>query len=183
MKNVTEFNIKSNWFFENLISPLLYVSFDVSDQVSENTERLLVNRYILDCNTATKETLFDTVFKGKSDIKFEDFQKVLVSNSINYVLDEEIVDIPLRHKQYYGNFDVLKISNQPCNIVLVDQDTCDEKYIIEYRWKSRDTRTPGHYKGKIKIEFMSDIYESGVTYEGGTYIGPIYEELDIFIKD
>ena len=30
---------------------------------------------------------------------------------------------------------------------------------------------------------MSDIYESGVTYEGGTYIGPIYEELDIFIKD
>jgi len=111
MKNVTEFNIKSNWFFENLISPLLYVSFDVSDQVSENTERLLVNRYILDCNTATKETLFDTIFKGKSDIKFEDFQKVLVSNSINYVLDEEIVDIPLRHKQYYGNFDVLKISN------------------------------------------------------------------------
>lgn len=111
MKNVTEFNIKSNWFFENLISPLLYVSFDVSDQVSENTERLLVNRYILDCNTATKETLFDTMFKEKSDIKFEDFQKILVSNSINYVLDEEVVDIPLRHKQYYGNFDVLKISN------------------------------------------------------------------------
>lgn len=111
MKNVTEFNIKSNWFFENLISPLLYVSFDVSDQVAENTERLLVNRYILDCNTATKETLFDTMFKGKSDISFDDFQKIVVSNSINYVLDEEVVDIPLRHKQYYGNFDVLKISN------------------------------------------------------------------------
>ena len=111
MKGVTEFNIKSNWFFENLISPLLYVSFDVSDQVAENTERILVDRYILDCNTAAKETVFDTLMKGKSNISFDDFQKLLLNHSINYVLDEEIVDIPIRHKQYYGNFDVLKISN------------------------------------------------------------------------
>ena len=111
MKGVTEFNIKSNWFFENLISPLLYVSFDVTDQVVESTERILVNRYILDCNTATKETVFDTLLKGKSNISFEEFQKLLLTHSINYVLDEEIVDIPIRHKQYYGNFDVLKISN------------------------------------------------------------------------
>lgn len=111
MKGVTEFNIKSNWFFENLISPLLYVSFDVSDQVAENTERILVDRYILDCNTAAKETVFDTLMKGKSNISFDDFQKLLLTHSINYVLDEEIVDIPIRHKQYYGNFDVLKISN------------------------------------------------------------------------
>jgi len=111
MKGVTEFNIKSNWFFENLISPLLYVSFDVSDQVAENTERILVDRYILDCNTAAKETIFDTLMKGKSNISFDDFQKLLLTHSINYVLDEEVVDIPIRHKQYYGNFDVLKISN------------------------------------------------------------------------
>ncbi len=79
--------------------------------------------------------------------------------------------------------DVLKISNAPCNIVLVDQDTCDEKYIIEYQWKARDTKKSGHYKGKIKIEFMSDIYEDGVSYHDGILIGPIYEELDIFIID
>ena len=28
--------------------------------------------------------------------------------------------------------DVLKIADAPCRLVLVDQDTCDEKYIIEY---------------------------------------------------
>ena len=111
MQNITEFNIKSNWFFENLISPLLYISFDVTDQIAENTERVLVDRYILDCNTASKETTFNTLLKGKSDISFDDFQQILISQSINYVLDEEIVDIPIRHKQYYGNFDVLKISN------------------------------------------------------------------------
>ena len=98
MQGVSEFNIKSNWFFENLISPLLYVSFDVTDQIAENTERVLVDRYILDCNTATKETLFDTTFKGKSDISFDDFQRILLANSIHYILDEEIVDVPIRHK-------------------------------------------------------------------------------------
>ena len=30
---------------------------------------------------------------------------------------------------------------------------------------------------------MSDIYQAGETYEEGTYIGPIYEKLDIFITD
>ena len=97
--------------------------------------------------------------------------------------------LPIKYRKYnpskvkngelFGgtNMKESSLQNWPCKIKL------RSKYIIEYRWKSRDTRTPGHYKGKIKIEFMSDIYESGVTYEGGTYIGPIYEELDIFIKD
>lgn len=111
MKPISEFNIKSNWFFENLISPLLYVSFDITDQVYETTERVLVDRYILDCNTSTKETFFDSTLKGRSSITFDEFQQYMLTYSINYVLDEEIVDIPLRHKQYYGNFDVLKISN------------------------------------------------------------------------
>lgn len=79
--------------------------------------------------------------------------------------------------------DVLKISNQPCSILLIDEDTCDERYIIEYRWRERDTQKSGHFKGKIKIEFKDDIYESGVTYNAGTFIGPLYEDLDIFIKD
>lgn len=109
--NVTNFNIKSNWFFENLISPLLYVSFNVTDQIAENTERLLVDRYILDCNTPEKEAIFNNYLKGKSDISFNEFQEILLNHSIQYVLDEEIVDVPLRHKQYYGNFDVIKISN------------------------------------------------------------------------
>lgn len=110
MNSVSEFNIKSNWFFENLISPLLYVSFDVTDQIASNTERILVDRYILECDTATKETVFETI-KGRSDISFDDFQKMLLSHSIHYVLDEEIVDMPIRDKKYYGTFDVLKISN------------------------------------------------------------------------
>jgi hypothetical protein len=112
----------------------------------------------------------ELVVDGKYDfMKSSHFNNAIQNANVTFSMTDE--------------HDVLRISNQPCSIVLVDQDTCDEKYIIEYRWKQRDTRNAGHYKGKITIEFMDDIYENGVTYESGTYIGPIYEELDIFIKD
>jgi hypothetical protein len=83
----------------------------------------------------------------------------------------------------WDEHDVLKIADAPCDIILSKDDTCVDRYIIEYKWRERDTRKIGHFKGKIKINFKSDLYESGVTYDGGTFIGPIYEDLDIFIKD
>lgn len=83
----------------------------------------------------------------------------------------------------YDEHDVLKICNSECNLVLVDENTCDEKYIIEYRWKPRDTKKSGHYKGKITITFQDDIFEDGIVYDAGVLITPIYEELDIFIKE
>lgn len=89
-------------------------------------------------------------------------------------------DVYFSMKDSHG---VLKISESPCNLVLTDEGTCDERYIIEYRWKERDTRKNGHYKGEVKIVFKDDLYESGVTYDSGVFIGPLYEELDIFVKD
>ena len=82
----------------------------------------------------------------------------------------------------WDEHDVLKISEAPCNIILTDQDTCDERYIIEYPWKKRDTRFPGQYKGRFTITFKDDLYQDGDTYEGGDLIMPIYEDLVIFIK-
>lgn len=82
----------------------------------------------------------------------------------------------------WDEHDVLKISEAPCNIILTDKDTCDERYIIEYPWKKRDTRFPGQYKGRFTITFKDDLYEFDQTYEGGDLIMPIYEDLVIFIK-
>ena len=112
----------------------------------------------------------ELVYDGKYDfMKSSHFNNAIQNADVTFSMIDE--------------HDVLKISKAPCVIVLVDQDTCDEKYIIEYRWKPRDTKKSGHYKGKIEIKFKGDIYENGVTYEDGIFIGPIYEELDIFIKD
>ena len=120
---------------------------------------------------ATLPTLrLELIRDGKYDfMKASHFNNAIQNANVTFTMIDE--------------HDVLKISNAPCNLVLVDQDTCDEKYVIEYRWKPRDTRTCGHFKGKVKIEFMGDIYESGETYDDGTLIAPIYEELDIFIKE
>ena len=82
----------------------------------------------------------------------------------------------------WDEHDVLKISDAPCNIILTDQDTCDERYIIEYPWKKRDTKFKGKYKGRFTIKFKDDLYEYNETYEGGDLIMPIYEDLTIFIK-
>ena len=82
----------------------------------------------------------------------------------------------------WDDHDVLKISDAQCNIVLTDQDSCDERYIIEYEWKKRDTKIPGQYRGRFTITFKDDIYELGQQYDGGDLIMPIYEDLTIFIK-
>lgn len=82
----------------------------------------------------------------------------------------------------WDEHDVLRISCAPCNIVLVDQNTCDERYIIEYKWKKRDTKCPGRYKGRFTITFKDDLYQEGMDFDGGDFIMPIHEDLEIFIK-
>lgn len=82
----------------------------------------------------------------------------------------------------WDEHDVLKIADAPCKIILTDQDSCDERYIIEYAWNKRDTKIPGQYKGRFTITFKDDLYQQGCEYDGGDLIIPIYEDLTIFIK-
>lgn len=77
---------------------------------------------------------------------------------------------------------VLKISESPCNIVLATEKSCEDRYIIEYKWQPRDTKKKGIFKGQFKIEFGGDLYEEGVSYPEGALIMPIYEDIYIHIK-
>lgn len=78
--------------------------------------------------------------------------------------------------------DTLKISKAPCSIILVDQDSCDERYIIEYEWKKRDTNEKGEFIGRFDISFKDDLKEEGIKYDKGDLIVPIYEELCVMVK-
>lgn len=106
--NITRFNFKSNWFFEDMLNPMLYVTWDFSDQIAEDTERVMVQRYILECDTAKKVKVFDDTLKGRNDIGYKDFLYTLVNNNIRYTLDDEIKDLPPRSKRYSGNFSVVR---------------------------------------------------------------------------
>lgn len=109
--SVNTFNTKSNWFFESLITPLLYVSFDITGQAPIDTERVIVKRYILNLNTEAKRDYFANELQGRSDIGYDQFLTAMLSQSITYVLDEDILDLPPRTLRYTGNFSVLRISD------------------------------------------------------------------------
>lgn len=78
--------------------------------------------------------------------------------------------------------DILKVSNAKCNIVLADETGCEEKYVIEYKWKERDTKEEGIFKGRFTINFNGNISENGVSFPEGKLIMPISEDLIIYIK-
>jgi hypothetical protein len=53
------FQTKDNWFFESFLSPLLYVSIDVTGKISENADRILVKRIIANTTTQAQKDFFD----------------------------------------------------------------------------------------------------------------------------
>ena len=78
---------------------------------------------------------------------------------------------------------IKKIANAPCHIVPFNDETCEEKYKIQYRWKKSDTNKEGVYIGQFKIKFNSDITADGMIFPKGELIVPIAEELQIIIND
>lgn len=110
--SITNFNFKSNWFFEDMLNPSLYVTWDMSGQISDDTENVMVQRYILKCDDARKINLFNREFKGRNDIDYRNFISVLLNNGIKYIVDDEIKSLPPRSKRYYGTFSVIRVLNE-----------------------------------------------------------------------
>ena len=76
---------------------------------------------------------------------------------------------------------IRKIANQKANVIMKEDDGCEDKYIIEYQWKERDTKTPGLYKGEFRIVFNDTVEVDGKTLPLGELIVPISQELHIHI--
>lgn len=108
---VNNFKIKSNYFFENMMNPLLCVTIDLTGQVKADTDKLVVKRFLLDTDTTAKAELFEREFNGNAKIDYNDFLHTLIDNKISYVLDEETVSVQPKMKKYSGNFSVIKITN------------------------------------------------------------------------
>ena len=111
LNSVNTFKIKSNYFFENMMNPLLCVTLDLTEQVRNDVERVLVRRYILDTDNLSKSEFFDNTYAANPNIPYETFLYDIVENGISYVLDEEIVQLTPRSRRYTGDFDVIRITN------------------------------------------------------------------------
>lgn len=100
------FQTKDNWFFESFLSPLLYVSIDVTGKISENADRILVKRIIANTTTQAQKDFFDNSLKGRNDVSYDTFVSELTAAGIQYFTDESLEQLPLRKLRYTGSFSV-----------------------------------------------------------------------------
>ena len=113
----TQFESKSNWFFESFLNPLLYVSFDFTGQIPSDTERCKVQRFILNLDNRSKLNIWNNFLDNASNLNYVDFFQLLLKNNITYFLDEDVTDLPPRDIRFYGSFNVLRVLDN-----LIDED-------------------------------------------------------------
>ena len=53
---------------------------------------------------------------------------------------------------------ILKISKSKAEIVMVNDESCETKYLLQYTWKKRDVKEKGIYKAWFEIFFHDDLY-------------------------
>lgn len=139
VNNITNFNFKSNWFFEDFLNPALYITWDMSNQITSDTDRVMVRRYILKCETQSKIRAFDSI-KGRNDINHNDFLNFIVNNKIRYNVDEDIRNLPPRSRRFYGDFSVVRISDVKIGNKLVKRYYLSSMEYSDTRSDMKNTR-------------------------------------------
>ena len=104
-----------------------------------------------------------------------DFKKAMIDNAIQ----DSVVKFYMKDVET----GLLKVAKADADIVLAQEEGCEEKYILQYKWKERDTKKEGIYEGWFEIDFNGDLKEEGVDYPSGKMIVPIQEKLQIVILD
>ena len=113
----TAFASKPNYFAEDFLNPMLTTSIDVSGQIPNDTERILVKRILFDGTNQVAVDFFNDNYRNQDGIDYLTAIRDIVNNNIAYTLDEEMRDMPYRTTQYTGKFDVLSISNSKREVI------------------------------------------------------------------
>lgn len=78
---------------------------------------------------------------------------------------------------------IKKIAKAPAEVVYDEESGCDEKYLLQYSWKKRDTNESGQFVGHFHINFSEKVVADGMIFPKGELIVPIQEPLYINITD
>ena len=112
MNTPDQFQSKNNWFFESFLNPLLYVSFNFTNQIPADTERCKVQRFILNLDTSSKRNTWNNQLNKASNLDYVRFFQLLLNNGITYFLDEDVVDMPPRDIRFFGSFTVQRVFDE-----------------------------------------------------------------------
>lgn len=78
---------------------------------------------------------------------------------------------------------IWRVANAPAFVVGATEQGCEERFKIQYRWKSRDTKESGCYLAQFKITFNDDIAIDDYVFPKGELIVPIAEEIMVNIMN
>jgi hypothetical protein len=119
-----EFRVKNNWFFESFLNPLLYVSLDIAGILTDDIDRFVVKRIIINSvNNDDAASFFDASYRGRNDVSLATLKADLDANAFDYFEDDNVVDLETAINRYKGTFDVLRILEEEGNQTLTSGDT------------------------------------------------------------
>ena len=147
----TDFRIKNNWFFESFLNPLLFVSVNISAVMSSDISRFAVKRIIVNSINDDDLEYFDNNYKGINNLTLASTLTDLESNGIDYIEDDNIVDLPVGINRYKGNFDVIRILQED----VVDTTTATPTTITRRRYKLSSLAYTDILTGSVGSKFLA----------------------------
>ena len=102
------FNIKTNWFFESFLSPLVYIDLDVANLITSDVDKFEITRIIIP-NTAAAIAYFDDTYKGQNSLSYNTVLTNLGNNNIAYTVDVNEQSLPPTSSKNSGNFQITNI--------------------------------------------------------------------------
>ena len=127
---VNKFVAVNNWFFDNLLSPIVSVQLDLTGKIENNVRKVQSRRYMVEFakdSTGAFTSLgqsavnsFNNLFRNNSSINITDFENwhnstpgVVEPNNPQF--DEQIFDLDPNDLLYDGEYNVLKIQEDRLN--------------------------------------------------------------------
>ena len=100
----------------------------------------------------------------------------------SYQFNNAIQNASVTFSMYRVDDDKPKVFKAPADVILANEGTCSEGYVLQYKWKRRDVNEKGSFIGRFEITFLDDLKEEGIPYPSGNLIVPILEDLSIMVK-
>jgi hypothetical protein len=113
IENVTlnlpnSFKVRNNWFFESFLNPLLFVTVDISSFLTQDIDRFVVKRIIINSADDDAVAFFRENYRGQTNIDLEDLKLDLSDNGYDFFEDDNVVDLEIPVNRYRGSFDIVK---------------------------------------------------------------------------
>ena len=111
LPEVTDFHIDANWFFEDLMFPKCSVKIDLKGKIDDDSDKVYINRVILDYKNQDVIDFYDSSIVGK-ELSYSQLIEQLNQNNIHYSEDLQLINLPLSYEHYVGEFVIDAIKNE-----------------------------------------------------------------------